>query len=520
MTTSTNPQPTVGAHDHEAVGLIEVRCPATLSAVGAVPVHDASVVMATAEALRAAQPEWEAIGPEGRARWLGRWRDWFIDNRRSLLELVQREGGKSWGDTTIEALAAVESLNYNIKVAPKVLRDGHPRPAGPANALKRLSVSHRPYPLVGLITPWNYPLAIAMLDCPAALMAGCAILSKPSEATPLSWLAAVDGWREIGAPAVLGAVTGYGATGAAVVDVVDMVQFTGSTATGRRIGARAGERLIPCSLELGGKDAMIVLADADLERAVNGAAWGGFFNAGQSCTAVERVYVERAVYDRFVDALVPRVAALREGMDGPGAYRTDFGALATEQQLGIVERQVRQALESGARLLTGGRRVGEGYVHEATVLVDVNHDMDIMREETFGPVLPVMPVEDADEAVRLANDSPYGLSASVWSRNRRRAEAVAKRLNVGAVNINSVMMNVFQFPVPHAGWLESGVGARAGDHGVLKYTRPQALVSDRFAGKAEIFWYPHTKRLGALQEAAVSVLGARDWRRRLGRKHG
>jgi acyl-CoA reductase-like NAD-dependent aldehyde dehydrogenase len=496
---------------------IVVTCPADGRVLGRIPMQTAEDVADVARRLRAAQPEWDALGAASRAKWLSRWRDWILDNRRPLLEIVQAEGGKSWGDATIEGLAAVEAINYNAKVAPAMLRDSRPSPAGLANRLKRLKVSHRPYPLVGLITPWNYPLAMPMLDCPAALMAGCAVLSKPSEVTPLSWIAAVDGWREIGAPAVLEVVTGAGETGAVVVDAVDMVQFTGSTETGRKIGARAGERLIPASLELGGNDAMIVLADADLERAVNGAVWGGFFNAGQSCTAVERVYVESPIYERFVDALVAKTCSLRTGMDLPGGYGADFGALATEGQLAIVERHVEQARAAGARILTGGKRQDQGFLYEATVMVDVRNDMACMQEETFGPTLPVMRVTDAEEAVQMANDSTYGLSASVWSTDSAKARAVAQRLNVGAVNINSVMMNVFQFPVPQAGWLTSGVGARAGANGVLKYTRPQSMVSDLVEMESEIFWYPHTKRLGAIQERAVSVLGARDWRRRLGR---
>lgn len=498
--------------------VIVVKCPADDRVIGTIGVQTPEEVRQVAVGLRAAQPEWDAIGVAGRAKWLARWRDWILDNRQRLLEIVQSEGGKSWGDATIEALAAVESINYNIIAAPQMLRNGHPRPAGLANQLKRLHVRHRPYPLVGLITPWNYPLAMPMLDCPAALMAGCAVLSKPSEVTPLSWIAAVDGWKQIGAPAVLDVVTGAGETGAEVVDAVDMVQFTGSTATGRLIGARAGQRLIPASLELGGKDAMVVLADADIERATNAAVWGAFFNAGQSCTAVERLYVEAPLYEKFLEALIPKVRALRTGKDQIQEYAADFGALATPEQLAIVERHVADAVASGARVLTGGKRREPGCLYEATVLVDVTNDMTCMQEETFGPTLPVMRVADADEAVQLANDSSYGLSASVWSKNKAKARAVARRLNVGAININSVMMNVFQFPIPQAGWLQSGVGARAGSNGILKYTRPQATVTDVVEMKSEIFWYPHTSRLGAAQERAVSLLGARDWRRRLGRR--
>jgi acyl-CoA reductase-like NAD-dependent aldehyde dehydrogenase len=503
----------------ESVGAdIVITCPADGRTVGTIPNQSAEEVFAIAEALRAAQPAWEAIGPAGRAKWLGRWRDWILDNRDTLLRTTQEEAGKSWGDASIEALAAVESINYYCTVAPRNLRDSRPRPAGLANKGKRLLVRHRPYPLVGLITPWNFPLGMAMLDLPAALMAGCAVLTKPSEVTPLAWVAAVRGWQEIGAPEVLGVVTGLGATGAAVVDSVDMVQFTGSTRTGRQVGIRSAERLIPCSLELGGKDAMIVLADADLERAANAAVWGGFFNGGQTCTSVERVYVVSEVYENFLALLTPRIAALRAGMDAPKSYGTDFGALATAAQLEIVERQVREAVDAGARVVTGGRRVGDsGFVYEATLLVDVDHTMSCMREETFGPTLPVMRVADADEAIRLANDSTYGLSGSIWTKDKAEGKRLSAQLDVGAVNVNSCMMNVFQFPVPQAGWKESGIGARSGGaYGVLKYTKPQTVVTDVFEPKTEVFWYPHTVRLGKIKEFAVGLLGARDWRRRFG----
>lgn len=514
---STHLESTADVLGDSSEARIAVRCPGDNTIVGYVDDHSASHVQQVAAQLRAIQPEWEALGAEGRAHWLSKWRDWILDNKSRLLEIVQLEAGKSWGDAAIEALASVESINYYLKNAPRFLRPANPKPAGVANALKRLSVHHRPYPLVGHITPWNYPLAMPMLDVPASLMAGCAVLCKPSEFTPLSWVEAVRGWHEIGAPAVLAAVTGRGDTGAAVVDVVDMVQFTGSTRTGRVVAAHAAQRLIPASLELGGKDAMLVLADADLERAVNGAVWGGFFNAGQSCTAVERVYVEAGVYDAFVDLVVAKVAALRVGMDAPGSYTADIGALANEAQLAIVERHIAEAVAAGAKVVVGGHRTGVGLLHEATVLTDVNHTMACVREETFGPLLPIMRVENADEAVELANESEYGLSASVWTRDKNHGKAIAARLHAGAVNINSVMMNVFQFPVPQAGWKASGVGARAGGPaGVLKYTRPQTVVTDVYEAKTEVFWYPHSKGLGKAQAFAVGLLGARDWRRRLG----
>ncbi len=498
---------------------VRVINPATGSVVGEVPDMSSEEVAALAATLRAAQPAWEALGPDGRARHLLAWLDWLMDNDQRIVALVQREAGKSWGDASIETMVAVEVINYYTKHGAKFLADEVRRPHGPASWTKKLELYHRPYQLVGVITPWNYPLAMPMSDVPGALMAGAAVLTKPSEITPLAWAEVVRGWNEeIGAPPVLGCATGRGATGAAVVDVVDMIQFTGSTTTGQRIGIRAAERLIPASLELGGKDAMIVLSDADLDRAVGGAVWGGLFNAGQSCVAVERLYVEAAVYDEFVASLTAKVSDLRQGMDEVGSFATDLGAMATEAQLELVERHVADAIAKGARLATGGRRAAEGLFYPPTILLDVNHSMVCMREETFGPTLPIMKVEDEDEAVRLVNDSPFGLAASVWTASPERARRVGRQLEAGAVNVNNAMTNVFQFPLPMGGWKQSGLGHRfGGADGVRKYCRHQAFVSERFALPAELHWYPYTARKGQLTSRMLRLLGMHDWRRRLGR---
>ena len=260
----------------EASREVVVKCPATGERVGSVPIATAAEVEAVAARLREAQPAWQQLGIEERARWLGKWRDWLLDHADELHTLVQLEGGKSWGDTSAELLLGAQIVNYWIDNAAKFLADESVRPWGAANAAKKLTIVYEPYQLVGVITPWNGPLSAPLLDIPAALMAGCAVLSKPSEFAPLAWQAAVDGWKEIGAPGVLDVVNGFGETGAALVDVVDYVMFTGSVNTGRRIATAAAQRLIPYSLELGGKDAMIVCADADIDRAVDGAIWGGF----------------------------------------------------------------------------------------------------------------------------------------------------------------------------------------------------------------------------------------------------
>lgn len=372
---------------------IVVKCPATGEVVGRVAVTSVAEVEAVAARLRAAQPAWQTMGVEGRAEWLGKWRDSILDHTDELLSMVQRETGKSWGDTAGSEALVPQLINYWTDNAAEFLADENVRPVGAANAAKKLTIAYEPYQLVGVITPWNGPLSVPMLDIAPALMAGCAVLSKPSEFTPLCWQLMIAGWREIGAPDVLDAVYGYGETGSAVIDLVDFVMFTGSVNTGRRVAVAAAQRLIPCSLELGGKDAMIVCADADIDRAVDGALWGGYFNSGQICISVERVYVEAPVYDEFVQKLVAGTKQLRQGIDTQHDYSVDLGAMANEQQLKIVARHVDDAVSKGAKVLVGGEAdTTRGYFYRPTVMVDVDHGMDCMREETFGPTLPVMKV--------------------------------------------------------------------------------------------------------------------------------
>ena len=256
--------------------------------------------------------------------------------------------------------------------------------------------------------------------------------------------------------------------------------------------ARAAETLTPVGLELGGKDPMIVLADADIDRAANAAAWGGMFNSGQVCISVERIYVEEPAYDEFIGKLTAEVGKLRQGTDDARSPK-DVGAMTSPNQTAIVEGQVDDALANGARALTGGKRVpGPGDYFEPTVLVDVDHSMKVMRDETFGPVVGVMKVRDTEEALRLANDTRYGLSGSVFGE-RAHAERVARRVECGAVNVNDVLVNYFASDVPMGGWKESGIGYRHGAQGIRKYCRTESLVITRFAGKREPTWYPYTR---------------------------
>ncbi|MDY6996834.1 MAG: aldehyde dehydrogenase family protein [Actinomycetota bacterium] len=454
-----------------------IRNPATGTVAGQVRWTDPADIGQVAARLRAAQPEWEARGAAGRAKVLARYAVWLGEHRAEIERLLIAETGKSAVDAAQEVPLVIMIASYYIKTMERALAP-ETRPAAlPFLAIKKISVHYRPRPVVGVIAPWNYPVANALMDAIGALAAGCAVLLKPSERTPLTAELLLRGWLESGAPEVLALAQGAREVSEAVIDASDFIQFTGSSATGVKVMERAARTLTPVSLELGGKDPMLVLEDADVDLAAHAAVWGAMFNAGQTCVSVERVYVVESVYDRFVEAVVRDVHNLKTGA-GEG---NDFGALIDESQVAVTERHVEDALAKGARAVTGGRRpVGSGTFYPPTVLVDVDHSMLCMTEETFGPTLPIMKVADADEAVRLANDSPYGLSASVFSADVERAEAVAQRLDCGAVNINDVISNLMCTTAPMGGWKSSGMGVRfGGAEGIRKFCRQEAVVTPR-----------------------------------------
>jgi acyl-CoA reductase-like NAD-dependent aldehyde dehydrogenase len=505
-----------GAGNGHGAERIEVHNPATGALIATVAVDSPQRVAEVVARVRANQPEWEAIGIEGRRHWLGRLRDWLLDNGERVLDTMQAETGKVRADASNEPAYLADLINFYGAKAAEFIGEERIRPHTPLLAAKKLRVQYRPHPVVGIISPWNFPLILALGDAIPALQAGAAVVIKPSEFTPLGLAEVVKAWKEeLGAPDVLDCVQGIGETGGALVDAVDFVQFTGSDRTGRKVMARAAETLTPVSLELGGKDPMIVLSDADLDRAANAAAFGGMMNSGQICMSVERIYVEEPVYDEFVAKLTAEVGKLRQGADGPG-YGKDVGAMTSPNQIGIVEDHVEDALASGAEALTGGKRVeGPGDYFEPTVLVGVDHSMKVMCEETFGPVVGVMRVRDAEEALRLANDSRYGLSGSVFGE-RERAERVARRVECGAVNVNDVLVNYLASDVPMGGWKQSGIGYRHGEPGIKKYCRTESVVITRFGGKREPTWYPYTKARRGLVNRIAQAFNARGLKRRLG----
>jgi acyl-CoA reductase-like NAD-dependent aldehyde dehydrogenase len=454
-----------------------IRNPATGDVAGTVRWTDPADVPRIAAGLRQAQQEWEARGAQGRAKVLARYAVWLGEHRDEIESLLIKETGKSATDAAQEVPLLIMIAAYYIKIMDKALRPERRPAALPLMAIKKVEVHYRPRPVVGIIAPWNYPVANALMDAIGALAAGCAVLLKPSERTPLTAELLLRGWQDSGAPEVLALAQGAREVSEAVIDNSDFIQFTGSCATGAKVMERAARTLTPVSLELGGKDPMIVLDDADVDLAAHAAVWGAFFNAGQTCVSVERVYVLDAVYDQFVDAVVRDVKKLKLGA-GEG---NDFGALIDETQLAVTERHVADAKAKGARVLTGGERAaGPGTFYQPTVLVDVDHSMLCMTEETFGPTLPIMRVTTVGEAVRLANDSPYGLSAAVFSKNVQRAKDVAVELDCGAVNINDVISNLMCTTAPMGGWKTSGMGARFGGvDGLRKYCRQEAVVAPR-----------------------------------------
>ncbi len=474
---------------------IAVENPATGETIGHVVDLGPDEVAAIVERARTVQPDWFAAGFEERARILMAARAWMVANGDRVVETICGETGKPADETMFAELSyGVAALEFWAKNAPTMLADEIVETASPfISGGRRLKVRYEPLGVVGVIGPWNFPLINSFGDCIPALAAGNAVVLKPSEITPLTSMLMAEMLAAAGLPeGIFTVATGMGATGAALVDLVDYVMFTGSVKTGKMVMAQAAETLTPVSLELGGKDPMIVLSDADLERAVNAAVSNGLNNSGQVCISVERIYVEDEVHDEFVERLTERVETLRQGPPGE-LGSVDIGAIIFPPQIDLIDSHVRDAVERGAEVRTGGS-IGEGpgRFYEPTVLTGVDHSMLCMTEETFGPTLPVMRVGDAEEAVALANDGRYGLQASVWTRDVVRGEALARRMEAGVACVNDAQLNYGAMELPMGGWKESGLGSRHGADGIRKYTKRQSLlITPGYAPARELNWFPY-----------------------------
>jgi acyl-CoA reductase-like NAD-dependent aldehyde dehydrogenase len=474
---------------------LRLRSVVTLEAIGEIDVLNESEVRAAHERARKAQPEWAALSVERRAGILRRAVTILLDRQEEVIETVMRETGKTRSEAIpMEVFAAADALSFYAKRAPKLLKREKKKLHGILRLMKKLELHRVPLGVVGIITPWNGPFILSINPTAQALVAGNAVLLKPSEVTPFSAQLLADIFAQAGVPEnVLQVLTGDGETGAALCEVgVDKISFTGSVATGRRVAEACARQLIPCTLELGGKDPMIVCSDADIESAAAGALAGAYMNTGQYCCGTERVYVVDSVADEFIEEVVKRAAVLRQGAEG----ESDVGAIFWPRQLEIIESHMEDAIAKGATVRVGGRRNPDldGLFYEPTVLTDVTQEMQIMVDETFGPILPIMRVRDEEEALRLANDTEYGLAATVWSKDSYRASELATRIEAGSVCVNDMTVTYGCLEAPFGGRKSSGVGQVNGEEGLRGYCHTLPVISDRFGGKNSRGFYPFSKK--------------------------
>ncbi len=412
----------------------------------------------------------------------------------------------------MEVLAPCMQISHYAKHGPRYLKSVTKRPSGVMRFAKKVTLHYQPLGVVGLITPWNGPVALAANPLAQALMAGNAVVHKPSEVTPFSAVLLQEIAVKAGLPADLyQVVQGDGATGAALIEAgVDKVSFTGSVATGRKVGEACGRNLIPCTLELGGKDAMIVCGDADLDRAADGAVRGSFFNTGHYCCGTERVYVPESIYDPFVERVVEMTRPLKQASQGA----SDVGAVFWDKQMDIIEDHMRDAREKGARVLVGGERNRSlsGFYFPPTVVVDVDHTMDLMQKETFGPIVAIQKVRDEEEALALANDSEYGLSGNVWTSDLERGARIAERMVTGSVSVNDIAVTYGIPEAPFGGVKASGVGQVNGEIGIRGYCHLHPVIVDT-TRKAQ-GGYPYTDASAdGLRKMVQKVFGSRFLRK-------
>ncbi len=496
-------------------GTITSINPATGEPLGEVPDMNAEQVRAAITASRAAQREWARVPLDIRCRRIARFAEVLMTRAEDVIDVLVREAGKTRLEALgMEVVLVADLVRYFVKHAPEMLAPE----AVPLHLMKhRASYLHFvPRGVVGVIAPWNFPFSIPIGETIMSLIAGNGVVLKPSEVTPLIALKAKELYEAAELPPDLfQVVTGRGPTGAALIDGgIDYCVFTGSVGTGKKVAAACGERLIPCTLELGGKAPAIVCGDADLDRAAQAITWGGFANSGQVCASVERVYAVDAVHDALVERVAKLARELRQG-DASASIDVDVGAMAWDQQVNNVERLVNAAVSAGARVEAGGkRRAGKGMFFEPTVLSNCTQDMDVMRKEIFGPVVPIMRVQNEEEAVRHANDSHLGLLAYVFTRDRERGKRLAERIEAGTVMVNDVL-NTYACPeTPWGGVKQSGIGRTHSVIGLRDLCETRHVNYDRVAFGREVWWYPYREgTFKALLRGARLLFGKRPWQR-------
>ena len=479
----------------------------------------AEEVDAVVRKAQAALPAWRSLSAAERASYFFKLKEVVYDRRDELARLITREAGKPIVEAMLTEIAAVlDGLDYYGRKAPKFLAPQAVPHHSLAMKLKRGRLEFEPHGVIGIISPANYPFSTPFNEMIPALMAGNTVVLKPSEMTPQIGLAIGKLFDAAKLPqGVAQVVLGDAVTGRALVAAaIHKLIFTGSVASGKRVQVAAAERLLPTVLELGGKDPMIVCADANLEVAASGAVWGAFTNSGQACLSVERGYVTRAVADKFIGLCVAKAKRLRVGRGDDAA--TDLGPLIRDRQVRIVEEQVAEAVAQGAEILCGGRRPElpglNGFFYEPTVITGVNHQMRLMREETFGPVLPIMVVEDEAEAVARANDSDFALSASIWTRDRKRGERLARQVEAGAVMVNDCISYFGITEAPHGGGKMSGIGRTHSRLGLMEMVQVKYIDTDLAPGIPKLWWYGYGAKAQRFAQGFLGFLFARGPARR------
>jgi acyl-CoA reductase-like NAD-dependent aldehyde dehydrogenase len=514
----------------EEAAKFAVHNPATQEIIGTLPNMAANQIAEAVAKAAAAQVRWAATPVRDRMRIFARFAELLCDQKDSVATVISREAGKPEAEAmSTEVMVVLDTVKYLQNHVPAFLKP-EPVPHGnPVMKLKAGTLLREPYGVVGIISPWNYPFNLPSIQTLTALATGNAVVLKPSEFTPYSSLELEKLLRAAGLdPDLLQVITGDGSAGATLLAAnVQKIVFTGSVATGKRVAQAAAARLLPVVLELGGKDPMIVLEDADIDVASSAAVWGAFMNAGQTCLSVERCYVQEKIYPKFLEKCVEKTNKLRVGSSsrvssaGEGAYGpnpgVDLGPMIHERQLSIVQSHVEDAMARGARLLAGGKaltQLGPNFF-APTILADVDHSMKIMREETFGPVLPVRSFKTEDEAVTLANDSEYGLAACIFTNDRKRGEELARRVQAGTVMVNDVLTCFGISEAPHGGIKASGIGRTHGRFGLEEMVWPKYVDSDRMPRMKKLWWYGYGPAFGQQMGGFIELLFAKGLIKRL-----
>jgi succinate-semialdehyde dehydrogenase/glutarate-semialdehyde dehydrogenase len=497
---------------------IATRNPVNGEFLRELPCATAREIAAAVKRARTAQAEWAALPVRRRLEVVKNFQRLLHEKKKEIARSITRESGKPYVEALLtEVLVVLDAARFLVQNAPAFLRDERVPHGNLVMKAKSARLVREPYGVIGIISPWNYPFSVPAIEAMTALVTGNAVVVKPSEHTPLVALDLESLLHAAGVPqSAFQVMVGDGASGAALVySGVDKVVFTGSVRTGKAVARAASERLVPVLLELGGKDPMVVLDDADVDIASSAAVWGAFVNTGQTCLSVERCYVHRSLYEDFLAACVEKTKKLRVG-NGMNT-EIDVGPLIHAQQLRTVESHVDEAVVMGARLLVGGKRLPEigPNFYAPTVLANVDHEMRIMRDETFGPVLPVMPFDTDDQAVTLANDSEFGLAASIWTRDRARGERLARRIQAGTVMVNDVVSCFGISEAPHGGVKSSGIGRTHGRMGLDEMVRVKYIDTDLLPRRKKVWWYSYGSDFAWRMESFVDLLFAQGLMRRL-----